>query len=85
MRTGQPNYISPVKSQAQFDMLTRVAADPGYAAQRGIDQATAAKMLAEHAAVGSPALVPGHVGDRKDKGPTPRLKKGRKFKLLGAR
>lgn len=85
MRTGQPNLISPIKSEAQFSMLTRCATDPQYAAQRGIAPNVAQQMLSDHRQAGSPALIPGHVGDNQEKGPTPRVKRPgkHKHKLLG--
>jgi len=67
-------------------MLTRVAADPDYAAQRGIKPEVAAQMLKDHVSAGSPPVIPGHIGTRQDKGPTPRLKKkGRFSKLIGSK
>lgn len=80
MRTGQPNYISPIKSEAQFNMLTRCSLDPDYAAQRGIAPDVAKQMLSDHQRAGAPALIPGHVGDSKEKGPTPRVKRPGKHK-----
>ena len=38
-------------------------------------QETARKMLSDHAQAGSPALIPGRIGDHRDKGATPRVKK----------
>lgn len=81
---------SPIKSEAQLNMFTRAAADPVYAAQRGITQETALKALADHKEAGSPPVVPGHLvgGGNKEKGATPRIKKPKRPPyggLFGAR
>lgn len=80
MRTGPPNYTSPIRSQAQFEMLTKVASDPQYAAARGMAPETASQLLKDHAAAGAPPLVPGRIGDHRTAGATPRTKKH--YKLL---
>jgi hypothetical protein len=73
---------SPIRSQAQRAMLTRVVADEEYAKARGIGAAAAQAMLDAHEAAGSPMLP-----DRSAPSvasPPRRPGKPRRYALLGA-
>lgn len=74
---------SPIRSQAQHDMLLRAAANPDYAKARGIKPEVAQAMLDDHKRAGAPKLP-----ERAPASTTPiaaTARPPRKFNLIGSR
>lgn len=72
---------SPIRSQAQHEMLTRAATDPDYAKRRGIDAAVAQSLVDQHIAAGAPKLP--ERADADASGSARTQSKPKSYKLLG--